>query len=327
MRRREFITLLSGAAALPVAAHAQQPAMPVIGFLHAGSPEAFAGRVAGFRNGLGELGYTEGRNVAIEYRWAYNKNDQLPGLAADLVHRKVAVIVTPGGGGEAAPAAKAATSVIPIVFSTGADPVQLGLVTSLNRPGGNLTGFNDLNTSLGSKRLGILHQLLPQVARVAALIDPARPDAASGAEELEAAAAFVGWKIEMLYPGSSREIDTAFASLAEKGIEAVVIHGSALFNSRRIQIVTLASHYRLPAIYPWREAVDAGGLIFYGSSGAEEYRQVGIYAGRILKGEKPAELPVMRASKFELVVNLQTARTLGLTVPPTLLAIADEVIE
>jgi putative tryptophan/tyrosine transport system substrate-binding protein len=328
LRRRDFITLVGGAAAVwPLAARAQQSKIPVIGFLHAGSPEAFASRVAGFRSGLSDSGYTEGRNVAIEYRWAYNKNDKLPELAADLVRRQVAVIATPGGGVDAAPAAKAATSIIPIVFSTGADPVQLGLVASLNRPGGNVTGFNDLNTSLGPKRFGILHQFLPGATRIAALIDPVRPDASSSAAELQAAAASVGRKIEVLYAGSSREIDTTFESFPQKQIEAVLVQGSPLFNSRRIQLITLASHYRVPAIYPWREAVDVGGLMFYGSSGTEEYRQVGIYSSRILKGEKPADLPVMRASKFELIINLQTARTLGLEVPPSLLAIADEVIE
>jgi putative ABC transport system substrate-binding protein len=327
LARRDFIRLLGGAAAAwPLAARALQAA-PVVGFLHLGTPEAFAGRVAGFRDGLREIGYTEGRNLAIEYRWAYSKSEQLSTLAADLVRRQVAVIATPGGGADATLAAKAATSVVPIVFSTGADPVELGLVASLNRPGGNLTGFNDMNTTLGPKRLGILRELLPGATRVAALIDPVRPEATNGLAELERAAASVGWQIETVHAGSSREIDTAFASLADKRVEGLVIQGSPLFNSRRVQIITLASHFRLPTIYPWREVVEVGGLMFYGSSGTEEYRQVGIYTGRILKGEKPADLPVMRASKFELAINLQTARTLGVQVPPTLLAIADEVIE
>jgi putative tryptophan/tyrosine transport system substrate-binding protein len=331
MKRRNFITFLGGAAAWPLVARAQQPAMPVIGFLHSGSPESFPTRVEGFRKGLREIGFVEGRGVAIEYRWAYNDNDRLPELAADLVRRKVAVIAAPGGGTNAAPAAKAATGTIPIVFSTGGDPVQLGLVASLNRPGGNITGFNDMNSVLGAKRLELLHELLPEATQFTALVNPNRRRIDSGYQamitEFQSAATDIGRNVEILYASNNREIEAAFASLAQKRVEALVITTDPLFNDSRAQIIALAAQHRLPAIYPWREAIEAGGLMFYGTNGTDEYRQVGIYVGRVLKGEKPADLPVMRATKFELIINLKTATALGLTVPPSLLAIADEVTE
>jgi putative ABC transport system substrate-binding protein len=326
MRRRDFITLLGGAAAWPLAARAQQP-VSVIGFLHVGTPESFAGRVDGFRKGLGASGFVEGRNVTIEYRWAYGDNARLPELAADLVRRQVAVIAAPGSGSGAAQIAHAATATIPIVISTGGDPVELGLVASLSRPGSNVTGFNDMNTVLGAKRLGLLHELIPGASRFAALVNRNRTGADTSIADVTTAAAALGRDLEVAYASNNQEIETEFAALSQKQIEALVLTTDPLFNSRRVQIIALAAHYRLPAIYPWREAVDEGGLMFYGSSGTDEYRQVGIYVGRILKGEKPADLPVMRASKFELTVNLLTAKLLGLQFPPSLLAIADGVIE
>jgi ABC-type uncharacterized transport system substrate-binding protein len=327
MRRRDFITLLGGAAAAwPLAARAQQPT-PVIGLLHAGSPEPFASRVAAFRQGLSEIGFVEGRNVAIEYRWAHNDTDRLPELAADLVRRQVAAIATPGGGSGAAQAVKTATASVPIVFSTGGDPIELGLVASLNRPGANVTGVNDMNGALGPKRLGVLHELLPRAEGLAALIDPTRPDAESITADLVAAAAAIRRKIEICLAGNDREIETIFASLRDKQVEGLLVQTSPLFNTRRMQLIRLAADHRLPVIYPWREAVEDGGLMFYGSSGTEEYRQVGIYTGRILKGEKPADLPVVRPTTFEFIINLKTAKALGLTIPPTLRALADEVIE
>jgi putative ABC transport system substrate-binding protein len=329
MKRREFITLLGGAAAAwPLVAHAQQPAMPVVGWLHAGSPEAFAGRTAAFRQGLGQAGFVEGLNVAIEYRWANNDNRRLPELAADLVNRRVAVIAAPGGGSGAVPVAKAATTTIPIVFSTGGDPVQLGFVASLNRPGGNITGINDMNSVLTTKRLDVLFALLPRATRFALLVNPTgRLDYESVITEAKAAASAGARQVDIVQAASTREIDLVFAGLADRRIEALAVHTHPLFNDRRIQLITLAAHYRLPTIYPWREAPEVGGLLFYGTSGTDEYRQVGVYVGRILKGEKPADLPVIRAAQFEFVVNLQTARTLGIDVPPNLLALADEVVE
>jgi putative ABC transport system substrate-binding protein len=330
MKRRAFITLLGGAAlAQPLAARAQQPAMPLIGFLHSGSPERFATRVEGFRKGLRETGFVEGRSVAIEYRWAHNDNDRLPELVADLVRQKAAVIAAPGSGSGAAQAAKAATATIPIVFSTGGDPVQLGLVASLNRPGGNITGFNDMNSVLGAKRLELLHELLPGAARFAALVNPNRSDSGNQAmiAELQSAATNIRRNVEILHASNNREIETAFASLTQERAEALVVTSDPLFNDHRLQLIDLAAQHRLPTIYPWREAIEAGGLMFYGSNGTDEYRQVGIYVGRVLKGERPADLPVMRATKFEFIINLQTARTVGLEIPPTLLARADEVIE
>jgi len=325
--RREFITLLGGAAAgWPLAARAQQPPMPVIGVLFSGSPDQKAAWVAAFRNGLGETGYVEGRNVAIDYRWANNDADRLRELAADLVRRRVAVLVAPTDS-IAARAAKAATATIPIVFGTAVDPVQIGLVDSLNRPGGNVTGVTSMNTELAAKRLGLLRELLPEATRFAALVMSGSATAASVVEELRAAVSKIGGQIEVLVAGSNAEIDAAFANLVEKRIQGLLIGTEPLFANRLLQIVTLATRHAVRAIYPSRFWAEAGGLMSYGSSFTELHRQAGIYTGRVLKGEKPKDIPVLRAVKFELVINLVTAKTFGLTVPPTLLAAADEVIE
>jgi putative ABC transport system substrate-binding protein len=327
MNRREFITLLGGAAAWPLAASAQQPAMPVVGALFAGSPEQAGARVAAFRGGLSDAGYVEGRNVAIEYRWANNNLDRLPELAADLVRRKVAVLA--GTDGLAALAAKAATAAIPIVFGTSSDPVQAGLVARLNRPGGNVTGITNMNLELAAKRLGLLHDLLPQATRFGVLTSGYLTYAPLVEElrELRAAVSNIGGQIEVLAADSNREIEAAFADLLRKRIQALVMSPEQLFASRVVQIVTLATRHAVAAIYPARIWAEAGGLMSYGSDFTELYRQVGIYSGRVLKGEKPGDIPVMRATKFELVINLATARAFGLPVPSTLLAIADQVIE
>jgi ABC-type uncharacterized transport system substrate-binding protein len=328
MKRRQFITLLGGAAAAwPLIARAQQLAMPVVGFLYPGAPELSTGIVAAFRKGLGETGFVEGRNVAVEFRFAYNDNARLPELAADLVRRRVAVIVTPGST-PASLAAKAATATIPIVFSIGPDPVEIGLVASLNRPGGNVTGISSMTAQVGAKRLAFLHELLPGAVRLAILVNPNSPPVTQATvKDVETAAAAVGRQIEILAAGSPRDIDAAFASLEQKRVEGLLVNPDPFFDNRRVQLVTLAAHQRLPTIYPFREHVEIGGLMSYGSSATERDRQVGVYAGRILKGEAPGNLPVVRAAKFELVINLQTARALRLDVPATLLAQADEVIE
>jgi ABC-type uncharacterized transport system substrate-binding protein len=327
MRRRSFITLLGGAAAAwPMAARAQQPAMPVVGYLYNGSPEQNTNNVAAFRKGLSETGHVEGRNVAVEYRWAYNQVDRLPELVDDLIRRRVSVIATPGSV-TATVTAKAATTTIPIVFMFGADAVQVGLVASLNRPGGNVTGVTTMNAELGAKRLGLMHELLPGAARFGALLDANPLNASAITADLQAAASAVGREIEVLTAGTNRDIDSAFASLVQMRADALLVSPSPLFADRRVQLVALATHYRLPTIYPFREFAEASGLMSYGSSQTEIYRQVGVYTGRILKGEKPSDLPIMRATKFEFIINLHTAKLLGLKVPPTLLAIADEVIE
>ena len=328
MKRRQFITLLGGAAAAwPLIARAQQLAMPVVGFLYPGAPELSTGIVEAFRKGLGETGFVEGRNVAIEFRFAYNDNARLPELAADLVRRRVAVIVTPGST-PASLAAKAATATIPIVFSIGPDPVEIGLVASLNRPGGNVTGISSMTAQVGAKRLAFLHELLPGAVRLAILVNPNSPPVTQATvKDVETAAAAVGRQIEILAAGSPRDIDAAFASLEQKRVEGLLVNPDPFFDNRRVQLVTLAAHQRLPTIYPFREHVEIGGLMSYGSSATERDRQVGVYAGRILKGEAPGNLPVVRAAKFELVINLQTARALRLDVPATLLAQADEVME
>ena len=326
MKRREFITLIGGAAAWPLAARAQQPGMPVIGLLHPGSPEANAKYVAGFRKGLAEAGYVEGRNVAIEYRWGHGENGRLAELAADLVSRPVAVIVTPGGVA-AGLAAKAATETIPIVSVGGVDPVQAGLVVSLNRPGGNVTGITSMNLGLAAKQLGLLHQLLHRDARFAVLINPGNPQIRSALADVQAAAAALGQQLEIIAAPSSRDISGTFGEAVRKRADALLISPDPMFTSRPVQLATLAARHALPAIYSLREFAEAGGLLSYGSNFTEMFRQSGIYTGRILKGEKPAELPILQATKFELVVNLQTAEALGLDVPATLLAIADEVIE
>jgi putative tryptophan/tyrosine transport system substrate-binding protein len=328
IERRKFLATLGGAAAgWPLAARAQQPAMPVIGFLHAASAETSAYRVAAFRQGLKETGYVEGQNVAIEYRWAEGRYDRFPELAAELVRRQVSVIVTPGNP-VAANAAKAATSVIPIVFAVGADPVKLGLVANLARPGGNLTGINFFVTELAAKRLGLLRELLPTAARIAVLVNPNnRATAEATVKDVQAAADGLGLKVHILNAETISEIDAAFANLVRERADALFVAGDGFFNSRRVQLAMLAVRHLVPVTFTTREYAEAGGLMSYGTSFADTDRQVGIYAGRILNGAKPADLPVVQSSKFEFVINLQAARMLGLEVPPTLLARADEVIE
>jgi putative ABC transport system substrate-binding protein len=326
MNRREVITLLGGAAvAWPLAARAQQPAMPVIGYLNNGSPESDASRLTGLRRGLNEIGYVEGRNFVIEYRWAGNQADRLPALAADLVQLRVTVIVA--AGLLPALAAKAATTSIPIVFSVAADPVQLGLVASLNRPGGNLTGTNSLIGELGAKGLAVLHELMPSIATIGFLENPNNPVSGLMRRDVLAAAPVVGLKVQILKAGTDREIDAAFVSLVQAQTGALLVGNDPLFNSRIEQLVALAARHAIPTMYSWREFVVAGGLISYGLSLIENYRQTGLYTGRILKGEKPVDMPVMQTTKLELAINLKTAKALGLDVPPSLLSIADEVIE
>ena len=328
MMRREFMTLLGGAAAAwPLAARAQQTAMPVIGLLHPTSLDALAERMGGFRQGLKDIGYVEGENVAIEYRYADNQLDRLPGLAADLVRRQVAVIAATGGPGSAF-AAKEATTTIPIVFVVGDDPVRLGLVGSLARPGRNLTGINFFIVELAAKRLELLRELVPKADRVAVLVDPTNATTAeSTLRDVEGAARAVGLQTQVFNVTTSRELDAAFASLMRERIDMLFVPGGAFFADRRVQLVLLATRHAIPAIYPFRGFAEAGGLMSYGASLTDAYRQLGVYAGRILKGAKPAELPVVQSTKFELVINAQAARVLGLTVPPSLLARADEVIE
>jgi putative ABC transport system substrate-binding protein len=326
IRRREFITLLGGAAALPVVARAQQPAMPVIGFLDNRTAEVIADRLRSFRQGLKETGYIEGENVAVEYRWADNQIDRLPVLAAELVQRKVAVIAAPTT--PAAMAAKAATTTIPVVFATGLDPVSSGLVASLARPGGNLTGVNFLNNELVAKQLDFLRELVPAAARVAALVNPANVRNTSAAlADLDLTARAKGLQIQVRHASTSREIDAAFASFLQERPDALFVAGDGLFTSRRIQLVQLATFHRVPTIFANRDFAEIGGLMSYGTNLADAWRQIGVYIGRILKGAKPADLPVQQSTKFEFVINMQTAHMFGLTVPPTLLATADEVIE
>jgi putative ABC transport system substrate-binding protein len=326
MKRREFITLLGGAAAWPLAARAQQPVMPVVGFLHSGSPEPNANRVAAFRKGLSEAGYVEGQNVAIEFRWAAGQDDRLPDLAADLIRRRVAVIATPAST-TASLAAKAATTSIPIVFAIAADPVALGLIASLSRPGGNATGVSFLFVELVSKQLGMLRELVPTANRFVALLGPNAAIADAIVKELQASASALGLPIEILRGGTAREIDAAFANLVQKPGGALWVSPDAFFTNRRAQIVTLAARHALPAIYYVREFAEIGGLMSYGANVANGYQLTGIYVGRVLKGEKPADLPVVQPTKFELVINLNTARAVGIAIPNTLLALADEVIE
>ena len=328
LRRRQFLTLLGGAAAVwPLAARGQQPAMPVIGLLDSRSPEALTDRLRGFRRGLKDTGYVEGENVSIEYRWAENQVDRLPALAAELVRRRVALITTSGGPAVAF-AAKAATTTIPIVFAVGDDPVRLGLVASLPRPDGNLTGINFLVGELTAKRLELLRALVPAATRVAGLVNPANATTTETTlRDVEPAARTMGLQIQVLNASTSREIDAAFATIARERPDALFVGNDAFFNARRVQLVLLAGRHGLPAIYWDREFAEAGGLMSYGSNIVDVYRQVGVYAGRILKGAKPADLPVVQSSRFELVINHQTARMLGLTVPDKLLVAADEVIE
>ncbi len=327
MMRREFIILLGGgAAAWPVAARAQQPTMPVIGLLHPGSPEANARFVAGFHKGLAETGYVEGRNILIEYRWGHGESTRLPELAADLIRRAANVIVTPGGVA-AALAAKAATATIPIVFVIGVDPVQAGLVVSLNRPGGNVTGITSMNSDLAAKQLGLLHQLLQRDARFVVLVNSSNPQIRLAVADVKAAAAAMGQPLDIVTAKTNREITPAFKEAVQKRADAILISPDPLFSSRPVQLATLAARHAMPAIYALREFAESGGLISYGSNFTDMFRQAGTYVARILKGEKPADLPILQATKFELVINLQTAEVLGLAVPPSLLAIADEVIE
>ena len=327
MKRREFIALLGGAAAWPLAVRAQQPAMPVIGFLDLRPPDALTDRLRGFRQGLKDTGYVEGENVAIEYRWAENQFDRLPAQAAELVRRQVAVIVT-SGGLTVTFAAKAATTTVPIVFSAGEDPVRLGLVASLARPGSNMTGINFFTGELAAKRLELLRELVPGAILVAVLVNPANaPTTETTLRDVEPAARALGLQIQIFNASTSREIDAAFATLVRERPDTLFVGNDAFFNARRVQLALLAGRHGVPAIYSDREYAEAGGLMTYGSNIVDVYRQVGVYAGRILKGAKPADLPVVQSSKFELVINAQTARMLGLTVPDKLLVAADEVIE
>jgi putative ABC transport system substrate-binding protein len=327
MRRRELITLLGGAAAAwPVAVRAQQrPSLPVVGLLNSASPETFADRLRAFRLGLKDYGYVEGDNITITYRWAEGQNDRLRAMADDLVRREVAVIAALGGA--AAFAAKAATTSVPIVFNVDEDPVAVGLVASLARPGGNLTGTNYLASELTAKRLQLLRDLLPAATHLAVLLNPTFPTAEPAVRDLTAAAPGLGFKLGIVKASTSLEIDAAFTRFAQERPEALFVGNDPFFTSRRVQLVNLASRHALPATFGPREFADVGGLMTYSANVADAWRQVGAYAGRILKGTKPADLPVMQASKFELVVNHQTARMLGLTVPPLMLTIADEVIE
>jgi putative ABC transport system substrate-binding protein len=328
MKRRQFITLLGGTAATwPLAARAQQPAMPVVALINVGSPDSYPRQTAAFRKGLNETGYVEGRNVTVEYHWLEGHYERLPALVADLVGRRVAVIATPGSNA-AAIAAKSATATIPIVFGVGQDPVKLGLVASIPRPGGNATGISFLNGEVVGKRLRLLHDLLPRAVRVAVLVNPAN---ASGAEptlqDLQQAAPIMGLQIKSLNATTIREIDAAFATLAHERPDALFVAGDAFFVDRRVQFATLTARDRIPATYAQSDIVAAGGLMSYGTDIADSYRQVGVYTGQILKGAKPADLPVVQSTKFEFVINLQTARALDIEVPSGLLAIADKVIE
>jgi putative tryptophan/tyrosine transport system substrate-binding protein len=325
VKRRAFVSLLGGAAAWPLAARAQQTELPVIGFLHPASPNTLEDRVRGFRQGLKETGVVEGENVAIEYRWAEDQNDRLPALAAELARRRVAVIATTTTG---AFAVKAATTAIPIVFVAAEDPVKLGLVATLARPGGNLTGINFFEVELSAKRLELLRELVPGAARVAVLVNPAEvTNTEAILKDVELAARAMGLQIEVLKATTSGEIDAAFVTIGRERPDGLFVGGGPFFTSRRLQLAHWATRVAIPAAFGLRQYAEAGGLMSYGASLMDAWRQVGIYTGRILKGAKPADLPVVQASKFELVINAQTARILGLTVPPTLLARADEVIE
>jgi putative tryptophan/tyrosine transport system substrate-binding protein len=327
MKRREFITLLGGAAAWPLAARAQQPAMPVVGFINGRSAQDAARQGAAFRKGLAESGYVEGQNVTVEYHWLDGRYDRLPTLVADLVRRRVAVIATPIST-PAALAAKAATSAIPIVFGVGEDPVKLGLVASLARPGSNATGVNSFVGEIVAKRLALLHELAPKAVRIAVLVNPANASTAEATlRDLTEAARAIGLQIQVLNASTGREIEAAFATLGREPADALFIAPDGFFVSRRVQLALLAMRHGLPMAHSARESAEAGALMSYGTDSADMFRQVGVMTGQVLKGAKPADLPVLQSTKFEFVINLQTARALGIDVPPTLLARADEVIE
>jgi putative tryptophan/tyrosine transport system substrate-binding protein len=327
MQRREFITLIGGAAAAwPLAARAQQPAMPVIGFLSTRSPDESAHLVAAFRRGLAENGYVDGQNVTIEYRWALGQNDRLPALAAELARRLVAVLVSVGAE-PSARAAKAATATIPIVSVFAADPVASGLVASLNRPGGNVTGISNLSATLEAKRLGLLHELVPQAATIGILLNPTFPSAASQLRDIQEAARTIGLQLHVLRASTDREIDTAFESVAQNRIPALAVAVDTFFITRRDKLAALAARHAAPTMYSLRDYATAGGLMSYGIDLSDVYRQVGVYAGRILKGAKPADLPVVQPTKFEFVINLKTAKALGVKFSDNLMSLADEVIE
>ena len=327
MRRRDFITFIAGsAAAWPLVARAQQPALPVIGFIRDGSADASARLAAAFRKGLNETGYVEGQNVTVEYHWLEGHYDRLPALVADLVRRQVAVIATPGG--VPTQAAKAATATIPIVFGVGDDPVKLGIVASLARPGGNATGINILTSEVAAKRLRLLHELVPNAIRIAVLVNPGNASVAeSTVREVQKAAPTMGLQIQVLNATTIGEIDAAFATLARERPDALFVAPDGLFVSRRVQLVTLTTRDRIPAIYATRDPVEAGGLMSYGPDLTEMFHQVGVYTGNVLKGAKPADLPVLQSTKFEFVINLTTAKALGLTIPASVISIADDVIE
>jgi putative ABC transport system substrate-binding protein len=327
IQRRQFISLVgSTAAAWPLAARAQQPAMPVIGYVDSGSQVANAHLVAAFRQGLSETGYVEGQNVVIEYRWANGEYDRLPMLAAELVRIPVAVLAT-GGGEPAARAARAATTTIPIVFDTARNPVELGWVASLNRPGGNMTGVNQMVEELASKELGLLHELIPQAHVIAMLVDPNFPTTEAIVRNAQAATRALDCNLQVLTAGSDQDVDTAFTTLAQQSLRALFIAPAPFFYNRRDRIITLAARHAIPTLYVRREFVAGGGLVSYGTSLPDTYRQVGVYTGRVLKGEKPADLPVVQPTKFELVINLKTAKALGIEIPISMQLLADEVIE
>ena len=326
IRRRELLFTLGGAAAAwPLAARAQQSTLPVIGFLNSASPDGYAPFVSAFRQGLKEAGYVEGQNATIEYRWAEGRYDRLPALAADLLNRKVTIIAATST--PAALAAKAATATVPIVFTTGGDPIKLGLVGALNRPGGNATGVSSLITELESKRLGLLRELVPGIAAIATLINPSFQDSEKQLADAEAAVRALGLRFIVLRAANEREIDAAFTTIAQQGAAALDVAVDPFFTARRDQIVALAARQAIPAVYPVRDFAIAGGLMSYGTDFADSYRQAGVYTGRIIRGEKPADLPVQRSTKFELVINFKTAKTLGLAVPNAMQLLADEVIE
>jgi putative tryptophan/tyrosine transport system substrate-binding protein len=324
--RRGFIALIGGVATWPLAGRAQQPAMPVVGFLSPGSPEPSSFLVAAFREGLKEASYIEGKNVTVEYRWARGHYDQLQALAADLVRSQVAAIAATGGT-ISAQAAKAATSTIPIVFNVGDDPIKSGLVASFNRPGGNITGVNTLSPALETKRLGLLRELVPRTAIVAVLLNAANPDVGPQRQDINAAAAVLGQELRFFYASNESELDTAFRALAQQRVDALLVGNDVFFTNQREQIVGLSAHHAVPTIYAFRQFAESGGLISYSTNLIEVYRQVGGYVGRVLKGEKPANLPVVQPTKFELVINLKTAKALDLVVPLHLQQLADEVIE